>query len=91
VGYDRYQDGSFYSWLGGVLPAHRSRGIANALLEHQETWARSAGYGRIYVKTRNRFGAVRAMLASTGYQIVSVDLPPSQTLADARLMLVKGL
>jgi predicted GNAT superfamily acetyltransferase len=91
VGYDRYQDGSWYSWLGGVLPAFRGRGIANALLDYQESWARNAGYGRIYVKTRNRFGAMRAMLASAGYQIVAVDLPASTTLADARLTLVKTL
>ena len=91
VGYDRYRDGSWYSWLGGVLPAHRGHGIAQALLEHQETWVRSAGYRRIYVKTRNRFGAMRAMLASAGYQIVAVDLPLSTPLADARLTLVKVL
>jgi predicted GNAT superfamily acetyltransferase len=91
VGYDRYRDGSWYSWLGGVVPAFRGRGIANALLEYQEAWARSAGYRRIYVKTRNRFGAMRAILASTGYQMVAVDLPPSETLADARLTHVKAL
>lgn len=91
VGYDRYRDGSWYSWLGGVLPGHRGRGIAQVLLEHQETWARSAGYRRIYVETRNRFGAMRAMLASAGYQIVAVDSPISTPLADARLTLVKVL
>ena len=91
VGYDRYRDGSWYSWLGGVLPGHRGSGIAQALLEHQETWVRSAGYRRIYVKTRNRFGAMRAMLASAGYQIVAVDSPISTPLADARLTHVKVL
>jgi predicted GNAT superfamily acetyltransferase len=91
LGYDRYRDGSWYSWLGGVTPAFRGRGIANALREYQEGWARSAGYRRIYVKTRNRFGAMRAMLASAGYQVVAVDLPPGETLADARLTHVKVL
>jgi predicted GNAT superfamily acetyltransferase len=91
VGYDRYRDGSWYSWLGGVLPTHRGRGIANALLEHQEAWACSAGYRCIYIKTRNRFGAMRAMLASAGYQIVAVDSPMSTPLADARPTLVKVL
>ena len=28
IGYDRWEDGSFYSWLGGVLPAYRNQGIA---------------------------------------------------------------
>ena len=91
VGYDRYNDGSWYSWLGGVVPAFRGRGIANALLEFQESWARSAGYARIYVKTRNRFVAMRTMLARAGYQIVAVDRAAATTLADARLTLVKTL
>jgi predicted GNAT superfamily acetyltransferase len=92
VGYDRYHDGSWYSWLGGVVPAFRGRGIANALLEHQEAWVRDGGFGRIYVKTRNRFGAMRAMLASAGYQIVAVAAPAALTpLADLRLTLVKSL
>jgi len=92
VGYDRYNDGSWYSWLGGVLPAFRRRGIAKALLERQEAWARDAGYGRIYVKTRNRFGAMHAMLASAGYQIVALGAPSATTpLADLRLTLVKAL
>lgn len=92
VGYDRYHDGSWYSWLGGVLPAYRGRGIANALLERQEMWARGAGYERIYVKTRNRFGAMRAMLARAGYEIVALDAPnPATARADLRLTLVKNL
>jgi predicted GNAT superfamily acetyltransferase len=91
AGYDRYQDGSWYSWLGGVLPAFRGRGVADALREYQEAWARDAGYRCIYVKTRNRFGAMRAMLASAGYQIVAVNRSAVMSLADARLMLVKTL
>ncbi|AQR69534.1 hypothetical protein BZG29_15195 [Janthinobacterium sp. LM6] len=27
------EDGSLYSWLGGVLPAHRKTGLAQRLLE----------------------------------------------------------
>jgi ribosomal protein S18 acetylase RimI-like enzyme len=36
IGYDRFADGSFYSWLGGVLPEYRKTGIAQALADHQE-------------------------------------------------------
>lgn len=91
VGYDRYHDGGWYSWLGGVVPAFRGRGVANALLKRQEAWARNAGYKCIYVKTRNRFGAMRAMLASAGYRIVALDAPAATPLADLRLTLVKAL
>ena len=37
VGYER--DGNFYSWMGGVLPAYRKRGVAKALAKYQEDWA----------------------------------------------------
>jgi len=33
VGYDRYQDGSFYSWLGGVLPEYRKDSVATQLAD----------------------------------------------------------
>lgn len=28
VGYDKEKDGSFYSWMGGIVPAYRERQIA---------------------------------------------------------------
>ena len=31
IGYDRYEDGSFYSWMGGVHPDFRRQGIFVAL------------------------------------------------------------
>ncbi|RMF01235.1 MAG: GNAT family N-acetyltransferase [Bacteroidetes bacterium] len=52
VGYER--DGSFYSWLGGVLPSYRRRSIALKLAEAQERWARQQGYKSVTFKTRNQ-------------------------------------
>jgi predicted GNAT superfamily acetyltransferase len=92
VGYDRYGDGSFYSWLGGVVPQYRGGSVAEALLEQQETLVRDAGYRRIYVKTRNRFAAMRALLARSRYAIVAVDHDrASVAVEDLRLTLVKAL
>jgi len=92
AGYDRFHDGSWYSWLGGVLPSHRGLSLAQRLIETQEEWVRSRGYRRLFVKTRNRFHAMRSLLARSGYLIVSVDAPDGGSeLADLRLMLVKEL
>lgn len=92
LGYDRYRDGSFYSWLGGVVPDHRGRGVAGALLGEQEARVREAGYRRVYVKTRNRFTAMRVLLARSRYAIVAVDRDPaSGAFDDLRLTLVKVL
>jgi GNAT superfamily N-acetyltransferase len=92
AGYDRFQDGSWYSWLGGVLPSHRGLSLAQRLIESQEEWVRRHGYRRLFVKTRNRFHAMRALLARSGYLIVSVEAPEiSDALEDLRLMMVKEL
>ena len=92
AGYDRYRDGSWYSWLGGVLPSHRGLRLAERLIETQEAWVREHGYRRLFVKTRNRFRAMHALLVRSGYMVVSVDAPDGGgELADLRLMMVKEL
>jgi len=81
IGYDRYKDGSFYSWIGGVLPDYRKRGIARRLLVYQEEWAKSRGYLSIRVKTRPRFKNMLRMLKRAGYREISRELrsPESET------------
>ena len=39
----------YYSWLGGVHPAHRGRGLAGLLMLQQHRWL--AGQGYILVET----------------------------------------
>ena len=40
VGYDRFKDGSFYSWMGGVLPKYRRQKVADTLADKQENWTK---------------------------------------------------
>lgn len=42
----------FYSWLGGVDPAARGKGLAHRLMVAQHDWARTAGYKFIETRTR---------------------------------------
>ena len=35
IGYDRFNNGSFYSWMGGVLPKFRRMGVAYSLANFQ--------------------------------------------------------
>ena len=60
---------TFYSWLGGVIPAYRQQGVATRLRQQQECWAINAGYRHITVKSMNRFPAMLQLLISSGYQI----------------------
>ena len=89
VGYNRFADGSYYSWLGGVLPPYRGQHVAQALLTHQENWVRSRGYNGIYVKTRNRFVGMRLLLARNGYNLVGLEAQTDP--AENRLLHFKAL
>ncbi len=91
AGFDRYSDGSFYSWLGGVVRDARRDGAAQALLLEQERLVLAAGYDRIYVKSRNRFVGMLSLLLKNGYGIVGVKLPDDLPVADGRLTLLKVL
>lgn len=91
VGFDRYADGSFYSWLGGVVQDARREGVAQALLLEQEQRVVAAGFDRIYVKTRNRFVDMLKLLLENGYGIVGVKLPDDLPIADGKLTLLKVL
>ena len=71
IGYHRHSDGSFYSWMGGVLPNYRRKGIANNLADHQETWAKKKGYNSIKLQTRSKHNAMLALAINRGFQITN--------------------
>jgi predicted GNAT superfamily acetyltransferase len=87
VGYEKESDGSFYSWMGGVLPAYRKEGIAKSLANVQEKWASQNGYTCIRFKTRNRHQAMLVFAIKNGFQIIDVE--PRETLAEYRILLEK--
>ena len=63
----------FYSWLGGVVPTARKKGIATQLRLAQESWAHEKGYKAISVKSMNRYPAMLQLLISSGYHISGYD------------------
>jgi len=89
IGYDRYEDGSFYSWLGGVLPGFRRNGVGGRLQEKQESWSRERGYKRILVKTRNKFTSMLRFSISRGYQIIG--FVEKGKIEDYRIVMLKEL
>lgn len=72
VGYEE-RPRIFYSWLGGVVPEFRSSGVASALREHQEAWARANGYDVLRVKSKNQFPHMLRLLIGAGYSIVGTE------------------
>ncbi len=89
LGYDRFGDGSFYSWLGGVLPGFRKNGVAGKLLVYQEKWAKEHGFNKMILKTRNKFKDMLRFAISYDYQII--DLQDKDEIAESRIILQKIL
>ena len=71
IGYQRDIDGSFYSWMGGVLPNYRRKGIANNLADHQDIWAKKNGYKSIRMQTREKHIAMLALAINRGFLITN--------------------
>ena len=89
LGYEQ-EEAIFYSWLGGVAFDFRRLGLAQSLLEYQETWARRQGYNHIQVKTLNRFPAMLNLLISNQYLITELTADP-KSLVDHKLYLCKSI
>ena len=64
---------TFYSWLGGVAPAFRGRGIARELIRFQEELVLARGYLRIRAKSTERFSAMLGLLESEGYVLIAKE------------------
>ncbi len=87
VGYER--SGYFYSWMGGVLPKYRRLGIAKALADYQEGWARQNKYFSITFKTRNQHKAMLLFALKNGYDIIAFE--EKESVATNRIWLRKTL
>ena len=81
IGYQRDTNGSFYSWMGGVLPNYRRKGIANNLANQQDGWAKKNGYKSIKMQTRKKHKTMLALAISRRFQITRIieKIPDSNT------------
>ena len=89
VGYDRYDDGSFYSWMGGVLLDYRRKGVASELAVFQEKWAIDNGYKSIKLKTRNKHEGMLAFAIERGFKILNYE--PHKDICEVRIWMEKIL
>lgn len=89
VGYQSDTPATFYSWMGGVRPEFRGIGIATALADEQEFWAKAQGFTAVFFKTRNRFPGMIQFGIKHGFKIV--DLHPKGGVEDYRIVMHKDL
>lgn len=71
IGY-QYNGSTFYSWVGGVLSNHRTKGIGKKLAHLQEQWAKKNNYFKIRTKSMNHFKPMMIFNLKNGFNIVSV-------------------
>ena len=72
IGY-RYNETTFYSWVGGVLPDSRKQGIAKQLAKLQEEKVIAKGYSKMRTKSMNRFKPMMILNLKNGFNIVQPD------------------
>jgi GNAT superfamily N-acetyltransferase len=73
LGYRR-SGAMFYSWLGGVHPDARGRGLAGRLMAIQHTWARSKGYAEIETRTRAENRVMIIANLKGGFRITGFEI-----------------
>jgi len=89
VGYDKFGNTSFYTWMGGVLPKFRKMGVAKALADFQEQYAIEEGFDSVILKTRNRHKNMLHFALKSGFEIIEVE--PRVESSENRILLKKQL
>ncbi len=89
IGYDRFNNGSFYSWMGGVLPKFRRMGVAYSLANFQEKWATKNEFSSILLKTRQKHDGMIAFSLNRGFIITEeTQITPAE---ETRIWMQKSL
>jgi GNAT superfamily N-acetyltransferase len=69
LGYER-KPGHYYSWLGGVHPDFRGRGIAAELMRQQHDWCRQHHYHTLRTQTYNQWRNMLILNLRHGFDII---------------------
>ena len=89
IGYDRFKNGSFYSWMGGVLPKFRRMGVAYSPANFQEKWAAENKFSLILLKTRKKHDEMIAFSLNRGFIITEeTQITPDE---ETRIWMQKSL
>lgn len=89
IGYDRFKNGSFYSWMGGVLLRFRQMGVAYSLASFQEKWADENEFSSIILKTRKKHDEMIAFSLNRGFIITEeTQIIPAE---ETRIWMKKSL
>lgn len=60
----------FYSWLGGVDPEQRGKGIGSKLMELQHSWCKEHGYVCVQTRTKNKWKHMLILNLKNGFDVI---------------------
>ena len=69
IGY-RYNENTFYSWVGGVHKDYQRQGIGKTLAELQQEEVIKKGYQKLRTKSMNRFKPMIILNLKNGFDII---------------------
>jgi GNAT superfamily N-acetyltransferase len=87
LGYERNR-GVFNSWMGGVAPEARGKGIAATLMKAQHAWAKGAGFRGVETATRQPNQAMAILNLKAGFVVAGLDVTPGEP---TKILFYKGL
>jgi predicted GNAT superfamily acetyltransferase len=64
------ESSTFYSWLGGVSPDFRGKGLAGELMRRQHEWCKECGYSAIRTHTYNQWRDMLILNLKHDFQII---------------------
>lgn len=83
VGFERSAD-TFYSWIGGVDPDYRQRGIASSLMQEQHKLLAERRYRYVRTRTKNAYREMMILNLKHGFEITGVH----HKLKESRLAII---
>ncbi len=73
VGYDKFEDGSYYCWMAGVDNNYRRNGALTNLINYTIDWMKDKKYTTLKIKTRNNRREMLSFLVKRGFYFTSVE------------------
>jgi ribosomal protein S18 acetylase RimI-like enzyme len=73
LGYETSR-GVFFSWLGGIHPDYRRRGLAQKMLRQQHAWCVQNGYHTVTTESGNAYKGMMILNLVEGFQITGTRL-----------------
>ena len=70
---------TYFSWLLGVHPELRRRGIATQIHEAEVAWAREHGYQYIRMECHNDHRPILHLCIATGFNVVGIRWDPDRS------------